>query len=443
MIAALLALAVSSDYSINSFAEDSVGDWPLPPYGQNYTASVAEAHIAALECPVGMVMDVLQAEYGSSFCAASKQEMQSAVNSPCNGRSYCKFNASTAYFTHNRCPNSDMASAEFSAIYQCSSCMPSELDHWACHTVVKGETIMHIALQYAAEPAEVADMNARMLKTTSSLYNTSWFPPGFIFKVPDRRACEDGTGFECQECVGPTSADNQCDFPAIMGAVWNSSDYTTGNQLVDRVRSVWNSDKAHQFQKRGPKVRIPTPGMINSGAPACIPAWYEDVSGAMPAAERYDCYQAVQGDTMGAIGAKYASSIMDLRAANPLMNLGTSTDWGVHTGVWFKIPRTCQPVYTKFPGDVSGDWCYKVRSGDDIWGIGRAFGVSPSELCDVNGGSACSGGDLQYESVELLVPASPRNECSPSKGCNVCAKCCLEFIPDGANCDACMASCGQ
>ena len=38
---------------------------------------------------------------------------------------------------------------------------------------------------------------------------------------------------------------------------------------------------------------------------------------------------------------------------------------------------------------------------------------------------------------QALVHAATTNECRPSKGCNVCAACCNEFIPAGAVCDAC------
>ena len=38
---------------------------------------------------------------------------------------------------------------------------------------------------------------------------------------------------------------------------------------------------------------------------------------------------------------------------------------------------------------------------------------------------------------QALVHAATTNECHPSKGCNVCAACCNEFIPAGAVCDAC------
>jgi gamma-glutamyl hercynylcysteine S-oxide synthase len=34
--------------------------------------------------------------------------------------------------------------------------------------------------------------------------------------------------------------------------------------------------------------------------------------------------------------------------------------------------------------------------------------------------------------------AKPPNECHPSKTCNVCAKCCNEYIDDGPNCDKCV-----
>ena len=41
---------------------------------------------------------------------------------------------------------------------------------------------------------------------------------------------------------------------------------------------------------------------------------------------------------------------------------------------------------------------------------------------------------------QALVHAATTNECHPSKGCNVCAACCNEFIPAGTVCDACAAS---
>ena len=32
-----------------------------------------------------------------------------------------------------------------------------------------------------------------------------------------------------------------------------------------------------------------------------------------------------------------------------------------------------------------------------------------------------------------------KNECNPTKGCNVCDECCEPYIPDGTMCDACVS----
>lgn len=61
--------------------------------------------------------------------------------------------------------------------------------HTACHVAATGDTMWKIALTYSAEEFEVCDINLNQLNIFSSgQWNCSWFPAGFVLRVPDRRA---------------------------------------------------------------------------------------------------------------------------------------------------------------------------------------------------------------------------------------------------------------
>lgn len=49
-----------------------------------------------------------------------------------------------------------------------------------------------------------------------------------------------------------------------------------------------------------------------------------------------------------------------------------------------------------------------------------------------------SGRIVKCPTLSPPPPPPPSNECHPSKTCNVCDKCCNEFIPDGEPCDKCV-----
>ena len=402
----------------------------LPPYSQQHTVTEIEGANATLICPNAMVMSVVTASYGGASCKATSEELESNVHEPCNGRSYCKFAGNRSYIAGDRCTESQMAGATFTATFTCSTCAADDVMHTACHTAVTGDTMFKIALTYSAEEFEVCDMNLNQLKLFSSgQWNCSWFPAGFVLRVPDRRACiahdDSSACYHAKDCQG---LEKQCSWPnELVEGGWSGGAYSS-YEMVMIVRG-WNTDRAFSSILEGNMYRYPSKFMVNYGKPACIPNWYDATT--WPSGSRfkyYDCHYLAEGENFWALAGTYGVKAEDLKWANhgiPMV-----------TGAWFKIPKFCVNV----PG-VS--WCYKVRQGDDLWGLSRALGVPAQTLCANQSSFDCDAstvpGSLHYESVELVVPVV-YNECHPDKGCSVCSACCEAYIPDGDSCNACVTS---
>ncbi len=114
---------------------------------------------------------------------------------------------------------------------------------------------------------------------------------------------------------------------------------------------------------------------------------------ALPHEERikWDMHQIKQGDTLGKIAAQYRTDITTLRQVN---NLTGNT---IRAGRSLLIPTSKQPLnqYTlsidarKYNGlkrtNDGQQYVYTIKQGDNLWDIGRSYGISVQQLCAWNG----------------------------------------------------------
>lgn len=94
---------------------------------------------------------------------------------------------------------------------------------------------------------------------------------------------------------------------------------------------------------------------------------------------------------------------------------------------------------------TAGDICVLLRGGSyeinatveflpqDGGGLKRTvtYASYPGERAVLEGGRKISG-------WKVTTGSRPPNECQRTKGCNVCAACCQDYVPDGAPCDRCV-----
>jgi membrane-bound lytic murein transglycosylase D len=104
----------------------------------------------------------------------------------------------------------------------------------------------------------------------------------------------------------------------------------------------------------------------------------------LPAEERvtWTRHQIRQGETLGAIAARYRTSVDVLQRAN---NLNGHL---IRAGGSLLIPGGDLPVQAMAAGGAGDSRTHEVRTGDTLWIIGRRYGVSIGDLCAWNGISA-------------------------------------------------------
>ncbi len=113
---------------------------------------------------------------------------------------------------------------------------------------------------------------------------------------------------------------------------------------------------------------------------------------ALPKEERMSWERHVikNGDTLSQIANRYGSNVIALKQANGLRNSR------IRTGRSLLIPVSKQPLknytlshearlYKGLKRGKNGEsYIYKVKRGDNLWDIGRQYGVSISQLCSWN-----------------------------------------------------------
>jgi membrane-bound lytic murein transglycosylase D len=120
---------------------------------------------------------------------------------------------------------------------------------------------------------------------------------------------------------------------------------------------------------------------------------FEQNLAALPGSERitWQQHKIKKGETLSQIAQRYRTSVTTLKQANRLRgNL-------IRVGHSLLIPTAEQPMnhYTlsadtrKFRGlkkTGNGEkYIYTIRRGDNLWDIGKAYGISVSQLCNWNG----------------------------------------------------------
>jgi LysM repeat protein len=103
-------------------------------------------------------------------------------------------------------------------------------------------------------------------------------------------------------------------------------------------------------------------------------------------------YTVVSGDTLWSVARKFNVSVDELKAAN---NLTTNT---LSIGQVLKIPGFVAPAPTPSTGNT-----YTVQSGDSLWSIANKFGVTVTELRNLNNLTS----DILSIGQVLLIPVQP------------------------------------
>ena len=105
-------------------------------------------------------------------------------------------------------------------------------------------------------------------------------------------------------------------------------------------------------------------------------------------------YQVTSGDTLSRIAQNHGVSVSELKLANNLrsnsLRRGQQLVIPTHGQVSSKASTASKPQQLASRGSQKAKVSYKVRSGDNLWSISQAHGVSHAELAKWNGLNAKS-----------------------------------------------------
>lgn len=232
------------------------------------------------------------------------------------------------------------------------------------HTVRRGESLSTIAQRYDSTVSAIRQANG---------LRGSLIHPGQSLIVPRFGAGVDEAPRRVAEHGGYVVQSNDTLWDIARSFNVSLDDLCAANGLS-------RSDVIRPGQRlRLPDGSQPRPGAHGAGSE--VPVW----SGT---------YTVRRGDTLSGIAARHGVSVSALRQANGLSGSR------IHPGDALTVPAAAPRSASAQP--TAEGTTYKVRRGDTLYDIARAFGVSVSELRRANGlnGSKIYPGDV------LRIPAS-------------------------------------
>jgi len=140
----------------------------------------------------------------------------------------------------------------------------------------------------------------------------------------------------------------------------------------------------------------------------------------MPVTRGVDSFRhrVSRGETLSTIAERYGSPIQDIMLANNLRNRNR-----IRAGQFLNIPTAVrgretseQPPATRTDEGL----VYTVKRGDSLWGIGKAFGVTLSDLRRWNPGLRRGGRDLKPgDKILIRANVSPQNVAAASSASEI------------------------
>ncbi len=145
---------------------------------------------------------------------------------------------------------------------------------------------------------------------------------------------------------------------------------------------------------------IANPNLIYAGRTLQIPDGFDSTPAApvnLSGNSSTQSYTVRSGDTLGAIAARFGTSVSALASRNGISNPNL-----IYVGQRLSIGPSAAPVTTTpTPAPAAGSGTYSVRSGDTLGGIAARFGTSVSTLASLNG---ISNPNLIYVGQPLRLP---------------------------------------
>jgi membrane-bound lytic murein transglycosylase D len=239
------------------------------------------------------------------------------------------------------------------------------------HTVRSGDSLYSIALRYGSNVIAIRQANG---------LSGSLIHPGQNLIVPR--------------------------FGSDMAAVERSPTRETtsdGTYAVQRNDTLWDIARAFSMSvdqlcaangmsrrdiiRPGQRLRIPT-----GDGPAPIPA----TAAVAPANRSTTTHEVRAGDTLYDLALRYGVTVTALKQANELSSPR------IYPGKVLRIPPAAKERPSSPPQATTGPGMYRVQRGDTLYDIARRFGVSMSELSQINGLSS----SRIYPGDVLRIPTS-------------------------------------